>query len=42
MLMRIYSLPELARWEYMSDMGKPGTREGELIEVLKNPRDWTS
>jgi coproporphyrinogen III oxidase len=34
------SLPETARWEYMSQMGKEGTREGELLEVLRKPRDW--
>jgi coproporphyrinogen III oxidase len=38
----LYSLPQTARWEYMSDMGAPGsgTREEELMKVLKNPRDW--
>ncbi len=36
----VISLPETARWEYMSDMGAEGTREGELIEVLKNPKEW--
>lgn len=34
------SLPEIARWEYMSDMGKEGTEEGDLLEVLRKPRDW--
>ena len=33
-------MPETARWEYMTDMGKPGTKEGELMEILQNPRDW--
>ncbi|ORX37974.1 Coproporphyrinogen III oxidase [Kockovaella imperatae] len=36
----LMSLPETARWEYQSDMGKPGTKEGELIDVLKKPREW--
>ncbi|KAF4563911.1 Coproporphyrinogen-III oxidase [Pleurotus pulmonarius] len=36
----LMSLPEEARWEYMSDMGEAGTREGELMEVLRAPRDW--
>lgn len=34
------SLPETARWEYMTEMGKPGTREGDLMDVLRNPREW--
>lgn len=36
----LMSLPETARWEYMSDMGGEGTQEGELMEVLKNPKEW--
>lgn len=36
----LMSLPETARWEYMSDMGAEGTEEGRLLEVLKNPKDW--
>lgn len=36
----LMSLPEIARWEYMSDMGAEGTKEGELLEVLKNPKEW--
>ncbi|KIO28641.1 hypothetical protein M407DRAFT_242950 [Tulasnella calospora MUT 4182] len=36
----LMSLPETARWEYMSDMGAEGTEEGTLMEVLKNPKDW--
>ena len=38
----VSSLPQTARWEYMSDMGAEGsgTREEELMKVLKNPRDW--
>lgn len=34
------SLPEIARWEYMTQMGAEGTPEGELQEVLRNPRNW--
>lgn len=37
----LMSLPETARWEYMSDMGNDeGSEEGKLIEILKNPREW--
>ncbi|KAK8849454.1 hypothetical protein IAR55_004787 [Kwoniella newhampshirensis] len=38
----LMSLPETARWEYMSPLGAEGsgTREAELMEVLKNPKDW--
>ncbi|WVQ79463.1 hypothetical protein IAT38_001562 [Cryptococcus sp. DSM 104549] len=38
----LMSLPETARWEYMSQMGTEGsgTPEAKLIEVLKNPREW--
>ena len=37
----LMSLPETARWEYMSEMGTDeATEEGKLMEILKNPRDW--
>lgn len=38
----LMSLPETARWEYMSPLGAPGsgTREEELMKVLKAPADW--
>ncbi|KAH8100744.1 coproporphyrinogen III oxidase [Phellopilus nigrolimitatus] len=37
----LMSLPETARWEYMSDMGtEENTEEHKLLEILKNPRDW--
>ncbi|KAG8844944.1 Coproporphyrinogen-III oxidase [Tulasnella sp. 330] len=36
----LMSLPETARWEYMSDMGGSGTEEGKLVEYLKKPKDW--
>lgn len=37
----LMSLPETARWEYCSDLGgEEGTREKELVDVLKTPRDW--
>ncbi|KNZ71534.1 Coproporphyrinogen-III oxidase, mitochondrial [Termitomyces sp. J132] len=36
----LMSLPETARWEYMSEMGEEGTEEAKLVEVLKKPREW--
>lgn len=36
----LMSLPETARWEYMTEMGKEGTEEGKVMEVLRNPREW--
>ncbi|KAF8074647.1 coproporphyrinogen III oxidase [Lyophyllum atratum] len=36
----LMSLPETARWEYMSELGEEGTEEGKLVEVLKKPREW--
>jgi len=37
----LMSLPETARWEYMSDLGgDEGTEEGRLIKVLKEPKAW--
>ena len=37
----LMSLPETARWEYMSELGTEAeSREGKLMEVLKNPREW--
>ena len=38
----LMSLPETARWEYMSELGmdEEDTEEGRMVEVLKNPRDW--
>ncbi|KZT62190.1 Coproporphyrinogen oxidase [Calocera cornea HHB12733] len=36
----LMSLPETARWEYMSDMGGEGTEEGRLMALLMKPRDW--
>ena len=35
----LMSLPLTARWEYMHE---PGTRECELLEVLRNPVQWCS
>lgn len=29
----------LQRWEYMH-VPDPKSKEGQLIDVLKNPRDW--
>ena len=38
----LMSLPETARWEYMSELGmdEEDTEEGRMVEVLKSPRDW--
>ena len=39
----LMSLPETARWEYMSEMGtEGGSEEAKMLEVLKTPRDWAS
>ncbi|KAG5339219.1 HEM6 oxidase, partial [Acromyrmex heyeri] len=35
----LMSLPLNAKWEYMHEP-KTGSRESQLLEVLKNPRDW--
>lgn len=35
----LMSLPLTARWEYMH-IPEPLSKEGKLMEVLKNPRDW--
>ncbi|KAK0499785.1 Coproporphyrinogen oxidase [Armillaria luteobubalina] len=36
------SLPEEARWEYMSDLGieGDGSEESKMVDVLKSPRSW--
>ncbi|KAI0687028.1 Coproporphyrinogen III oxidase [Earliella scabrosa] len=37
----LMSLPETARWGYMSELGTdPKSREGKLLEVLRTPRAW--
>lgn len=37
----LMSLPETARWEYMSDLGaEEESEEGLLVKVLKEPRQW--
>ncbi|KAJ3749598.1 coproporphyrinogen III oxidase [Lentinula detonsa] len=37
----LMSLPETARWEYMSEVGADEeTEEGKLVRVLKEPREW--
>lgn len=36
----LMSLPETARWEYMSDLGEEGTTEGSLMKVLREPKEW--
>ncbi|KAM7388189.1 hypothetical protein PAMP_024383 [Pampus punctatissimus] len=35
----LMSLPLTARWEYMHEPAK-GTQEAELVEVLRNPKEW--
>ncbi|CAG0885230.1 unnamed protein product [Darwinula stevensoni] len=35
----LMSLPLTARWEYMHEPTE-GTREQELLEILREPRDW--
>ena len=37
----LMSLPESARWEYMSDLGQDeDSEEGKILKVLKQPREW--
>ncbi|EIN12182.1 Coproporphyrinogen oxidase [Punctularia strigosozonata HHB-11173 SS5] len=37
----LMSLPEVARWEYMSDMGEEeGSEEAALLEVVRKPVEW--
>ena len=38
----LMSLPETARWEYVSDLNGNGqaNEEGKLIEILKIPKEW--
>ncbi|KAI0747525.1 coproporphyrinogen III oxidase [Fomes fomentarius] len=37
----LMNLPEIARWEYMSELGTEAeSREVKLLEVLKTPRAW--
>ncbi|CAN0509711.1 unnamed protein product [Ectocarpus sp. 12 AP-2014] len=33
------SLPETARWEY-DHQPEEGSREAEIMEVFKTPREW--
>ncbi|KAF3690881.1 Oxygen-dependent coproporphyrinogen-III oxidase, mitochondrial [Channa argus] len=35
----LMSLPLTARWEYMHEPAK-GTKEAQMLEVLKNPKEW--
>ncbi|KAL7829011.1 hypothetical protein SRHO_G00326450 [Serrasalmus rhombeus] len=35
----LMSLPLTARWEYMHEPHK-GTKEAEMLEVLRNPKEW--
>ncbi|EJF60870.1 Coproporphyrinogen oxidase [Dichomitus squalens] len=37
----LMSLPETARWEYMSEIGtEEGSEEFKMLEVFKSPRQW--
>jgi len=37
----LISLPEVARWEYRSEVGSEAeSEEGKLLEVLRKPRVW--
>lgn len=37
----LMSLPETARWEYMSELGtEEGSEEEKLMKILKSPKDW--
>ncbi|KAL5482345.1 HEM13 [Sanghuangporus weigelae] len=37
----LMSLPETARWEYMSELGtQADTEEAKLVSVLKTPKEW--
>lgn len=39
----LMSLPETARWEYMSEIGtEEGTEEAQLVQVLREPRTWVT
>jgi coproporphyrinogen III oxidase len=39
----LMSLPETARWEYMSEMGaEEGSEEAKLVQVLRQPRTWAA
>ncbi|XP_039601120.1 oxygen-dependent coproporphyrinogen-III oxidase, mitochondrial [Polypterus senegalus] len=35
----LMSLPLTARWEYMHEPHK-GTKEAEILDILRNPKDW--
>uniref|UniRef100_A0A3B5KY92 Oxygen-dependent coproporphyrinogen-III oxidase, mitochondrial n=2 Tax=Xiphophorus couchianus TaxID=32473 RepID=A0A3B5KY92_9TELE len=35
----LMSLPLTARWEFMHEPGK-GSREAEMLDVLRNPKEW--
>jgi len=39
----LMSLPETARWEYMSELGEEeGTPEAEAMVVLRKPKEWAT
>ena len=35
----LMSLPPVVRWAYNAHP-EPGTEEGRLVEILRNPKDW--
>ena len=35
----LMSLPETARWEYDFKV-EPGSKEAEIMDCFKNPREW--
>merc|ERR1711971_113986 len=37
----LMSLPESSRWEYLHEV-EPGSREAEILEIYKKPRDWVT
>lgn len=37
----LMSLPLSARWEYMGEP-EPGTEEARMLELARNPIDWTA
>ncbi|PFH53688.1 hypothetical protein AMATHDRAFT_136802 [Amanita thiersii Skay4041] len=38
----LMGMPEVARWEYMCELGRDddGSEESKMVLVLKNPREW--
>ncbi|KAF6803618.1 coproporphyrinogen III oxidase, partial [Colletotrichum musicola] len=36
----LISLPVTAQWRYMHDEPEAESREGKLLAVLRNPKEW--